>query len=751
MSAPQNSPKIFITHSWHDLEFARRLYRDLKAHGFEVWFDDRSLQAGHRVAESINEGLEWCDIYIPVISPESLASQWCWEEINAAIALCNRSGHNGRPEIMSVIIEDCQLPALLAARLYVKFAGRYEAGLAELLKKGLGWLPSQETLVGGTTLRRPAGPSPTRPRALLWAIGAVIAALAVLVCGIAGATAVRSLVNPLVSPVPRSTGIATSVVVAVVSPATLTPSPTPSATPEPPTATATPKPPTPTPAPGPPAATPTPTPLTGSTQTRSADGMVMVYVPGGSFEMGSEKELGDPQAFEYRPVHTVTLDGFWIDRTEVTNAQYARCVAAGNCSAPPDWSSFKRKSYYGDSQYDVYPVIWVSWDNAAIYCGWAGGRLPTEAEWEFAARSPYGRIFPWGDNLPDATLLNYANSKLSDTTRVGTYPKGQSWVGALDMAGNVQEWVSDWYDSYPSAPQVNPTGPASGKYRVARGGGWDNYLQSVHAAFRCHYTPVERYNLLGFRCVVASPATRTPSPTPSATAKPPLGTATATPQPAPLPAPADTPKPTPTFTPAQIQPANPSKETDGRVTILGKVVDALGMPIEGIGVKVTQGKTQVEARSAADGTFSAALPPNSEGTWSVSEGPMKCTSRIFKPNSGCKIEEYFRVRTTGEVTLPQTELVVFIYEKGTTVIRGTVFPPQGELLSHITLFARRSDGAYFYGWPSSREFEVPASNGSWELYAVLLSGLEKVESQHVTVTVVNDQPPEPVSLTFAEK
>jgi formylglycine-generating enzyme required for sulfatase activity len=249
---------------------------------------------------------------------------------------------------------------------------------------------------------------------------------------------------------------------------------------------------TPTPAPRLPTLTPTLTLGIGSTMVREKDGMVMFYVPGGTFQMGGADE---------QPVHSVTLDGFWIDQTEVTNAQYARCVAAGMCRSPSPLSSPTRDSYYGDSQYDDYPVIWVSWDDAAPYCLWAGGRLPTEAEWEYAARGPDGHVYPWGNDPPNYALANYGFN-VGDTTKVGSYPDGESWVGALDMAGNVWEWVNDWFGSYPSEPQVNPTGPASREYRVLRGGSWYGSGEHVRAAGRDYSLPDNRFGGVGFRCVV---------------------------------------------------------------------------------------------------------------------------------------------------------------------------------------------------------------------------------------------------------
>jgi serine/threonine-protein kinase len=223
--------------------------------------------------------------------------------------------------------------------------------------------------------------------------------------------------------------------------------------------------------------------------------MVMVFVPGGTFQMGSaEGDLGASSP-EF-PQHAVTLDGFWIDGTEVTNAQYDRCVETGQCW-PAGFAEDEERT--GED----YPVETVSWYNAVTYCEWAGGRLPTEAEWEYAARGPDGHLYPWGDQAPTTDLCTFDNNVIG-TTSVGAHPAGASWCGALDMAGNVAEWMADWYDEsyYEGSPDQNPTGPAEGEFKVVRGGSWGSDEVGVRAADRSYHIPPDHiYGGVGFRCV----------------------------------------------------------------------------------------------------------------------------------------------------------------------------------------------------------------------------------------------------------
>jgi formylglycine-generating enzyme required for sulfatase activity/serine/threonine protein kinase len=236
------------------------------------------------------------------------------------------------------------------------------------------------------------------------------------------------------------------------------------------------------------------------TQVSEIDGMVLVPIPAGTFRMGSENGNLDEQ-----PVHSVTLDAFWMDQTEVTNAMYAQCVTDEACT-PHRSSGYNRSSYYGNPEFDHYPVVFVDWIQAQAYCTWAGRRLPTEAEWEYAARGGLeGAMYPWGDDSPVCTLgavngAQFADCSPYDTLAVGSFaPNG---YGIFDMAGNVWEWVADRYDAsyYRNSPSDNPIGPDSGDYRVLRGGAWSYDGDDLRVSNRSGSVLGSSGSLIGFRC-----------------------------------------------------------------------------------------------------------------------------------------------------------------------------------------------------------------------------------------------------------
>jgi eukaryotic-like serine/threonine-protein kinase len=261
-----------------------------------------------------------------------------------------------------------------------------------------------------------------------------------------------------------------------------------------------------------PSPTATPTLGIGSTMVSNKDGMMYLYVPAGNFIMGSNKDFPDE-----KPEHTVYLDSYWVDQTEVTNAMYKLCVDAAACKLP------SRTDYYSrDASSPDYPVVFVSWNDAKAYCEWKGARLPTEAEWEKVARGENGLIYPWGNRF-ECPLGNFDDETGEDEgvviggpycdgyqyiAPVGSFPRGKSVYGALDMAGNLWEWVSDWYGNsyyykYVKAPVRNPVGPELGDRRVVKGGAWlndkDVYFRGSN---RYSYPPELTDDNVGFRCVM---------------------------------------------------------------------------------------------------------------------------------------------------------------------------------------------------------------------------------------------------------
>lgn len=260
----------------------------------------------------------------------------------------------------------------------------------------------------------------------------------------------------------------------------------------------------------PPTKTLTPQPITTKTQTPTSTatlqneitdekGVLMVLVPAGDFIMGSD-EGGNAE----KPKHTVKLDAYYIDKYEVTNSNYKECVDAGVCVLPSTKGSATRSSYYGNSIFDDYPVINVTWNKAASYCEWRGASLPTEAQWEKAARSSDERTYPWGEEIY-CNISNYS-SCVGDTTKVGLYTSGQSPYGVYDLAGNVWEWTADWYSEnyYQDTPLSNPLGPSTGTYRVLRGGSWLNYNDLTRSYVRDRDVPTYSGSLVGFRCAFSA-------------------------------------------------------------------------------------------------------------------------------------------------------------------------------------------------------------------------------------------------------
>jgi serine/threonine-protein kinase len=218
------------------------------------------------------------------------------------------------------------------------------------------------------------------------------------------------------------------------------------------------------------------------------DGVTLLAVPAGEFTMGSD--IGDGSE---KPAHTVYLDAYWIDETEVTNAMYAKCVDDDKCTLPDN------TVHFGNLDYAKHPVVFVDWYQANAYCSWAGRRLPTEAEWEKAARGTDARSYPWGEEI-NCDKANYNSICVDKTSPVKNYPNGVSPYGAYDMAGNVWEWVTSLYKPYPYNTNDGREKSNFSGDRVLRGGAWNNYDFEVHSFNRNWFDPTYSIGVLGFRC-----------------------------------------------------------------------------------------------------------------------------------------------------------------------------------------------------------------------------------------------------------
>ncbi len=250
----------------------------------------------------------------------------------------------------------------------------------------------------------------------------------------------------------------------------------------------------------------------GRTSLTGTDGAPMVMVPAGTFPMGVPHGDRDGGRDEY-PRHDVALDAFAIDKFEVTNGHYLAFVKTTGHRLPQNPTRPTRTLWQGNTVPDTLmtrPVINVDWGDAEAYCTWAGKRLPTEAEWEKAAKGTTDQRFPWGSVEPTVRHLNFNQQWIGEKTLmpVGSYALGQSPFGAYDMAGNVWEWVADWYDAryYEKSPVKNPTGPATGNKKIIRGAGWQNETPTVRIFTRVDSDPNIRNESTGFRCAMTLPS-----------------------------------------------------------------------------------------------------------------------------------------------------------------------------------------------------------------------------------------------------
>lgn len=523
---------LFISYSHKDKAYAHKLQRYLLEKGFEAWIDDR-IDLGARWPHEIEKRVRECDAFILVMSPNSRDSEWVQNELMLARDLKKR--------IFPLLLEgeawwhlrttqyvNVQGGKLPPASFLLSLADAAPRGVSREVpapaeKTGAGGMPninfygdvSGNVIIGDSNQIKPAKPGrgalvqpdklPQTPKikpeiviALIGLVGTIITALCAwaasptflaMMARTPAPTLTAALAPVLTSNVPETKPLATQTLDLPINPFFSQ-----SSTSLPigiPDLTATPT------FPRVPTSFATETPGI-KTEIIDAKGVTMRLVAAGTFTMGSDAY------YDEKPIHTVKLPDYYMDVYEVTNTLYKACVDSGGCAAPHDTHS------YNDSKYANHPVVYVDWTQAKIYCEWRAARLPTEAEWEKAARGADGRTYPWGNNMPDKTLLNYNGSEVSDTTDVGAYPTGKSPHGMYDMAGNVWEWVADWYSEtyyYDTLGEnaFGPQGPTSGTYRVLRGGSWGDNDYSIRSADRVMYGPDGWYNVFGFRCALSSP------------------------------------------------------------------------------------------------------------------------------------------------------------------------------------------------------------------------------------------------------
>jgi formylglycine-generating enzyme required for sulfatase activity len=459
---------VFISYSHKDTDYAHRLAENLQNMGLEAWVDER-LDYGSQWPQELQKQLDNCSGFILIMSSHSYASDWVQSELQ-------RAKRKLKP-IFPLLLEGDEPWLSVESTQYYDVRGEKlpDAEFYSDIKRVLEALDGQGEQMAADGVQKSDGSKssarPSKSRNAIYV--AILAGVAVLV--VAMISLIRLNLSESSTPPPGDNVTSPASTPATNETETINPGPT-----SPANSTEA------EPAPG----------NSDPAKITDAKGVPMVLVPAGEFIAGSNSGYENE-----RPAHKVYLDDFYIDQYEVTNALYKACVVEGACQPPDKTGSFTRGNYYGNYEYDNYPVLFVSWENARAYCQWRGMDLPTEAQWEKAARSDDARLYPWGDNIhPD--YANY-NDYVGDTVEVGSYEAGKSPYGAYDMAGNAWEWVADWYSEtyYLDGPTNNPAGPESSEYKVLRGGSWHDdemsvttsnrgwnqleYFENMDFAFRC--------------------------------------------------------------------------------------------------------------------------------------------------------------------------------------------------------------------------------------------------------------------------
>lgn len=509
MSEPDRSLRVFLCHASADKPAVRELYRRLEDDGVDAWLDTQDLLPGQNWRVEIPNAVRDSDVVLICLSENSVNKEgYVQKEITFALDKAMEMPE-GRIFLIPTRLEDCQVPERLSTYQWVDLFSEngYERLMLALKIRAeqigaqppekKGWLPIRRqisrpvvskvkrgTPVGegpigvpngiSTSISvKPARPTGASPKLKKEYVIAAFGVVAVIVVALIASPLIKRWFTqtpiPTLPPAAQTQALPTEPSVPVTATETIVP-------PQP--------------------FTPSPTAL--PSEFTDSKGVQMVLVAEGEFTMGSDKGDTDEQ-----PVRDVFLDSFYIDKFEVTNSRYSDCVSSGVCQPPVVKSSKTHSDYYGNFEFNDYPVIYVNLYMAKTYCAWRNAQLPTEAEWEKAARGTDRRTYPWGESIS----CNYSNFDkcIGDTTPVGRYEIGKSFYGLYDMAGNVWEWVADWYDEdyYSISPVDNPKGPSFSPVGLAivRGGSWSGGTEfASRLSNRASRSPDKADMYIGFRC-----------------------------------------------------------------------------------------------------------------------------------------------------------------------------------------------------------------------------------------------------------
>ncbi len=487
--------KIFLSYSHKNKDFAEKVANDLEKVGHEVWWDITDIEGGDRWAKEIQEGITQSEIFVIIVSPDAIISEWVEKEFIFA--------SNKNMKIIPLLYEECELPVWLLNLQYIDLReDSYDTNFQQVLSS----VENYGRRAGDAKAKPPKFIKRVSKISPYWLLLLIATLLAILVAFLLNPTSGPPIapttptntatINSTKTNTPISTATDTKTAIPSTETETETLTPTNDATE---TLSLS--------------QTPTRTPVPSETPTFvglasvkiDESGAEMLLVEAGTFLMGKDTSESDE-----KPAHIVNLSDYYIDKYEVTNADYKICVDALECSLP------KTTTFYVSPTYRNHPVVFVSWENATEFCEWRDARLPTEAEWEKAARGTDAYNYPWGNDF-DGHALNFcdldcayswANKSARDyyttTAPVGLFPDGISVYSLFDMAGNASEWVADWYaeDYYLNSPTLNPLGPENGTYRVLRGGSWYDQKYDLRTFKRNQLRPNIAYSYIGFRCAV---------------------------------------------------------------------------------------------------------------------------------------------------------------------------------------------------------------------------------------------------------